>query len=787
MKPPPLLLGATLLFWGWQSDLFLPSALLAVILESARVFTVRWDFSDEDFGRVWTFCCLLLLGAALYAFTSNEGPASVGFLFGQEISGNPQAATTASARTAATVLRWLPLIFYPFLLAQAFSTREMIPLVTISLIMQRRWKKAKLLGQPQLTGRGFNIGYPYFCATLLAASFHPADDNSYFWGFCGLLAWVLWLHRSRRFGIALWLGILLIVAAGGYFGQRGVGQLQQYLTNLNPQWFARFMRRQDNALQSRTALGTLGSLKTSGQIVVRLEPADPNQVPAYLREASFRVYYRQNWLAGSSREDFNPVYEDSPTLLPGRWTMIPDKLTNTSVQIACYLEGYDNNSPAGLLPLPTGTTRFEKLFAFQVEKNSAGAVMVHGPGLVIFDARYGPGETIDLPPGYGTTNNQGTQRLLGEGAGLYPERQRRRDGGGGGRRFGSFRWGRRSETNSPPPPPPPPPTTPTPATAPATEFAPQQMVMVSTNEDLAVPKIEQPALEAVIEELHPADNSLPEVLAAVSNFFNEKFTYRTWQSAPTSSTNQTPLSRFLLETRAGHCEYFATATVLLLRQLGIPARYATGYAVHEKSGSGYVVRLSDAHAWTLVWDEAHKTWRDFETTPASWIEAERKKLSAFLWLSDFWSRIVFEFSKFRNGQSKLQQYLVWVVAPGLVLLLYQIIFRRGRKRQGQPNSNADLFADWPGLDSDFYRLEKRLADRGLPRGAGEPLQDWLRRVLALPDLATLRPPLEAVLRLHYRHRFDPHGLTRADRDALQRETTRCLESLAQIPEAAAGR
>lgn len=777
MKPPPLLLGVTLLFWGWQSDLFLPGALLAVLLESSRVFTGRWDFSDADFGRVWTFCCLLLLGASLYAFTSNEGPASVGFLLGQEVSGNPQAATTASARTAAAVLRWLPMIFFPFLLAQAYSTREMIPLLTISLIMQRRWKQANLQGRAQLAGRGFNIGYPYFCATLLAASFHPADDNSYFWGFWGLMGWVLWLHRSRRFGLAVWLGIFLVVAAGGYFGQRGMGQLQQYLTNLNPQWFSRFMRRQDNALISRTALGTVGELKNSGRIVVRLEPAKPGQAPAYLREASYRIYHRQNWLAGSSREDFQQVSEDSPTHLPGQWSMLPDKRTNTTVQIACYLEGYDNNSPAGLLPLPAGTTRLENLFAYQVEKNSAGAVIVHGPGLVIFDARYGPGETIDLPPGHGSSLNQGTQRLLGEGAGLFPERQRRRDGGG--RPWGG-RPNRRPEDGSPLP-------------LPGAELgrltnAPpgRPFLLVSTNEDLAVPLVEQAALNIITNELNLGDRSPAEKVRAVSQFFSDKFTYRTWQTASSvGDTNQTPLGRFLLETRAGHCEYFATATVLLLRQLGIPARYATGYAVHEESGSGYVVRLSDAHAWTLVWDEASKTWRDLETTPASWIETERKKLSAFQWLSDVWSRLVFEFSKFRNGQSKLQQYLVWVVAPGLALLLYQIIFRRGRQRRAQRKADESFFANWPGLDSEFYRLEARLADRGVPRGLAEPLQDWLRRVITLPELASLRSPLEELLRLHYRHRFDPLGLDAVGREALQRETSRCLDRLARIPVAPA--
>src|SRR6478752_7511454 len=255
MRPPPFLLGTALLFWGWQSQLFLPSALLAVILEGALVFKVRWDFSDDDFSRIWTFCTLLLFGAALYAFSSNEGPSSVGFLLGDETSGNPQAATTASARTAAAVVRWLPIIFYPFLLVQTYSTRETVPMATISLILQRRWKKARKQGKPVPVGRGFNIGYPYFCATLLAASFHPSEDNSFFWGFCGLLTWALWTHRSRRFGLGVWLGILLLVAAGGFFGQRGIGQLQQYLTNLNPQWLARFMRRSDDATQSRTALG----------------------------------------------------------------------------------------------------------------------------------------------------------------------------------------------------------------------------------------------------------------------------------------------------------------------------------------------------------------------------------------------------------------------------------------------------------------------------------------------------------------------------------------------------
>ena len=46
-------------------------------------------------------------------------------------------------------------------------------------------------------------------------------------------------------------------------------------------------------------------------------------------------------------------------------------------------------------------------------------------------------------------------------------------------------------------------------------------------------------------------------------------------------TEATPLADFLLRTRSGHCEYYATATVLLLRAAGIPARYAHANAVHN--------------------------------------------------------------------------------------------------------------------------------------------------------------------------------------------------------------
>ena len=116
----------------------------------------------------------------------------------------------------------------------------------------------------------------------------------------------------------------------------------------------------------------------------------------------------------------------------------------------------------------------------------------------------------------------------------------------------------------------------------------------------------------------------------------------------------------------------------------------------------------------------------------------------------------------------------------LALLLYQIIFRHGRGRRPRAKTGDSAAAIlWPGLDSEFYLLERKLAERGVPRQPGEPLSDWLGRTLDDPALADLRQPLQALLRRHYRHRFDPRGLSAPEREALARESKTCLETLSR--------
>jgi transglutaminase-like putative cysteine protease len=76
-----------------------------------------------------------------------------------------------------------------------------------------------------------------------------------------------------------------------------------------------------------------------------------------------------------------------------------------------------------------------------------------------------------------------------------------------------------------------------------------------------------------------------------------------------------PIADFLLNGKSGHCEYFASAAVALLRLQGVPARYVVGYYAHEPLGDGLVVRQRDAHAWAEAWIDG-VGWVTVDATPA---------------------------------------------------------------------------------------------------------------------------------------------------------------------------
>src|ERR1035437_1383849 len=598
MKTPPFLLFAALLFWGWQSGMLLAGVLAGALLETALIFKSRWELEDVDFNRIWSFCVLMVLALGGYVFTTNdEGGGVAGFFH----AGALPISSDSSSLTATTVLRWLPLTFFPLIVAQIYNLRSSVPLTAVSLVL--RWRRRR--GDHAFEGRYLDVSYPYFMVCVFSAGVHANQGTlTYFWGQGVLILWALWSRRSRRFGLKHWAGALAVVVALGFLGQFGINQAERMVQNFNAQWLARFFRPKTDAAQSVTFIGQVGEMKLSPRIVIRLEPKQVGMAPNYLREASYRNYHpqRQTWYAGGSRTNFDDVahapQDDTVWLLQAG-------ITNPlAVSIAAYLDGrsQDTGDPEGLLPLPTGSSRLEKLPVYSLKMNKTGAVLASGPGLLIFDAYYGPGATFDSPPD------------------------------------------------------------------------------TSTNQfDLLVPTNEIPALESVIAEMKIAGADDVEKRVAIESFFFSKFTYSTWQRRDKRAIDATPLTRFLLNSRSGHCEYFATATVLLLRQLGIPARYAVGYSVHETSGSGYVVRERDAHAWCLAWNREKKIWEDFDTTPASWMAIEGRHASLWEWMSDAKSWVGFQIAKLRWRQTQLRQYVLWTLTPVLAVLLYYIIFQRRTK------------------------------------------------------------------------------------------------------------
>jgi hypothetical protein len=101
----------------------------------------------------------------------------------------------------------------------------------------------------------------------------------------------------------------------------------------------------------------------------------------------------------------------------------------------------------------------------------------------------------------------------------------------------------------------------------------------------------------------------------MESFLRDRFTYTL---SLTGKPGDDPLAHFLFDTRAGHCEYFASAMTIMLRTLGIPAREVNGFLPGEYNdlGGDYIVRASDAHSWVEVYFPGND-WQVFDPTPAA--------------------------------------------------------------------------------------------------------------------------------------------------------------------------
>ena len=128
------------------------------------------------------------------------------------------------------------------------------------------------------------------------------------------------------------------------------------------------------------------------------------------------------------------------------------------------------------------------------------------------------------------------------------------------------------------------------------------------------------ALAARVAGEGPARTQVDRLVAYLRD--NHAYTRRPSAAPAQVDVSDSPLASFLLEKRAGHCEYFASALAVLARSRGIPARVINGFAGGEHDGAGtWVVRRHHAHSWVEVYLQG-QGWQPVDATPEARIPLE---------------------------------------------------------------------------------------------------------------------------------------------------------------------
>jgi protein-glutamine gamma-glutamyltransferase len=685
MKTAPGLMAAALLFWGGQTGLLLWGLVLGLIIEAPRWIRMRWDLGSDDFRRLWNVTVLLFLGAGLYLFSAHEGWGAV-----SQMVQDPRHAAGPLRQTSQGLLhllQWLPILFFPFVLAHAFSRANWLPWEALSPLLHARRKRwgDRL---PAAASRGFHPTYPYLVVVLFSASADFRYPTLFFPGLAFLVGWALWPYRSRRFAWSSWALVLGLAVSVAFVGQRGLLLLFQQFERWEARWINQLAQGEVDPRGVRTDLGAIRRGKGSSRIVLRVFAPNGNP-PALLREAAFTHFRSPYWGVGHlSFEAVRPAADDTT------WVLSAPTAPRHPVQIWRY-----SRAGAMGLPLPLGTFEVRDLPVEVLETNRLASARIQGGArLVSYTAWHGAGSGFASTP----------------------------------------------------------------------EAEDLDLAHLTASDSAAVRRA---AAELGLFGLDPH-----EVLERLATYFLTHFEYAL-ESAPDAGGGEArrqALGRFLFESRKGHCEYYATASTLLLRAGGVPARYVIGHSVQEKQGDTFVVRGRHAHAWS----EAHVDgrWITVDNTPANWSELETPRRSAWEPVYDRLSALWLTFSQWRQGESSWRAY---IFAAGIALLSFmgwrELRGGRWRRAQRPGTQTAAAFAG-PGLDSDFYRVLKVLERRMTPRLPSTPLRPWLHS-LPLPDQAG-RDRLLGMLELHYRLRFDPDGLPAQERAALKADSERWLSSAA---------
>jgi len=134
-----------------------------------------------------------------------------------------------------------------------------------------------------------------------------------------------------------------------------------------------------------------------------------------------------------------------------------------------------------------------------------------------------------------------------------------------------------------------------------------------TENYLQLPEDLSNRIKSLAQELTAGEETRYDKVMAITNYLRTTINYQAVIPAPPEGHD--PIDWFLFDHKAGFCNYFASAEVLMLRSLGIPARLAVGYASGDHvEGSGlFEIHGRDSHAWPEVYFEG-SGWVQFEPT-----------------------------------------------------------------------------------------------------------------------------------------------------------------------------
>ena len=221
-------------------------------------------------------------------------------------------------------------------------------------------------------------------------------------------------------------------------------------------------------------------------------------------------------------------------------------------------------------------------------------------------------------------------------------------------------------------------------------YSDSENLPLPSSEDLDVPKFLKNSINSflvganiapTIEELKHVKN-IDNTAEKIANHFSNNWYY----TLNLNSKNGVPrtLSNFLTKEKEGHCEYFASSTVLILRSLGIPARYATGFVVKDYSEAEglYWLRQKHSHAWALYWNGLN--WVTIDSTPSQALSEMDSDYSLDAQIIDFFQKMQFKILKINGSNifsAEIVKNVIFLLVSLIVIMVLLFFYKKSNKKE----------------------------------------------------------------------------------------------------------